>query len=131
LRLLADGLHKWELRNRERRRDPRLLEIDHAVAGADHPTVADSVRQPHARAEIAAFEFSGRMREVEFLRAQIEDRPLVVHLSGRKIKRISRAQVQRKARSDLPVIANKELRDVRPRLDDIFLNVNREGVYLA
>ena len=59
LRLLAHGLDEGELRDGERRRDAGLFEEDHAVAGAHHPTVGDAIRQAHARAEVAAFQFAG------------------------------------------------------------------------
>src|SRR4029077_389125 len=49
LRLLTDGLNEWKLRDRKGRRDAGLLKENHAVAGANHPAIANSIRQSHAR----------------------------------------------------------------------------------
>ena len=79
LRLLAHRLHERKLRNRERRRDARLLEEDHAVAGAHHPAIADSIGQPDARPEVAAFQFARGVRKIQHLRVQVEDGALIVN----------------------------------------------------
>jgi hypothetical protein len=81
LRLLPHRLDERKLRQRERRRDPGLLKSDHAVSGADYPRVTNPVRQSHTRTEIAALQFPRRVRKVEHLRLEVENRVMVVDLS--------------------------------------------------
>src|SRR5437868_14254645 len=65
LRLLSNRLHKRTLRNSEGCRNSRLVEENHPVAGANHPAIADSIRQSDARTEIATFKVARGMRELQ------------------------------------------------------------------
>ena len=114
----------------KRRGDAGLLEEDHAVAGANHPAVADSIGQSHARTEVAALQFAGGVGKIQNLRLQIEDGPLIVLLRRWEVQRVAGADVQREPRRDLPVVADEELGDVRARLNHLFLNVDGERVHL-
>ena len=90
-----------------------------------------AIGESDAWPEVTAFEFTGRMREVEDLRVQVENRPLVVLFGGREIERISDAEIQRQPWRELPIIPRESLGNVRARLDHVLLNVDREGVHLA
>src|SRR5260370_8666026 len=68
LRLLSGRLNERKLRNREGRRESGLLKENHAVGGANHPGIADPVRQSRARPEITALQFAGGMGKLENLR---------------------------------------------------------------
>ncbi len=93
LRLLAERLHEGKLGNGERRRDAGLFEEHHAVAGAHHPIPGGSIGQSNARAEVATLDVSRGVREIKYLCAEIEDRPLIVLFGGRKVESVARADV--------------------------------------
>src|SRR5262249_52169982 len=86
--------------------------------------------EPNARTEIAALELARGMWKIQNLRLQVEYGALIVSLRGRKVERIAHAQVQRELGRYLPIVTGKEFRNVRTRLDHVFLNVDGEGVYL-
>src|SRR4029077_21223818 len=100
------------------------------IAGANHPAIADSISQPHARTEITRMHLTGRVVEFQNLCVQVEDGSLIILLRGRKVKRIAAPDVQREPSRNSPVIADEELGNMGARLNDLLLNIDGECVPL-
>ena len=70
------------------------------------------------------------MGEVQHLCAEIENSALIADFGRWEVERVPGADVQGEARRNLPVVADKELSNVRTRLNDLFLDVDGERVHL-
>ena len=71
------------------------------------------------------------MREIQHLRLQVEDSPLIVDLGRRKVERVARPEAEREPIRNLPVIYEEKLRDVGTLLQQLLLNVDRERIHIA
>ena len=118
------------MRHCKRSCDSGLLEKDQAVPGPHDPGIRNPVRQTEAGTEITAFQVTSRVREVQHLRSEIEDCTLITNFGRWEIQRVSGPGVQRETRREFPIISQKKLCNMSAFLNDMILDVDREGIHL-